>query len=113
MSRTSRWSALKTKVSAGSRADADLCGDRKKTQFLHASGRLSAAWSITAIPWFLFTGRLVQGRPLMHRIVTVTGDAVQDPRNFSVCTGTSYRELLEAAGGLTNGAGEDHFRRSR
>ena len=42
----------------------------------------------------------VQGRPLMHRIVTVTGDAVQDPRNFSVCTGTSYRELLEAAGGL-------------
>ena len=42
----------------------------------------------------------VQGRPLMHRIVTVTGDAVQDPRNFSVCTGTNYRELLEAAGGL-------------
>ena len=44
---------------------------------------------------------VVQGRPLMHRIVTVTGDAVQDPRNFSVCTGTCYRELLEAAGGLT------------
>lgn len=44
---------------------------------------------------------VVQGRPLMHRIVTVTGDAVQNPRNFSVCTGTCYRELLEAAGGLT------------
>ena len=44
---------------------------------------------------------VVQGRPLMHRIVTVTGDAVQDPRNFSVCTGTCYRELLEAAGGFT------------
>ena len=29
---------LKTKVSPGSRTDADLCGDRKKTQFLHASG---------------------------------------------------------------------------
>lgn len=44
---------------------------------------------------------VVQGRPLMHRIVTVTGDAVQNPRNFSVCTGTCYRELLEAAGGFT------------
>lgn len=36
---------------------------------------------------------VVQGRPLMHRIVTVTGDAVQNPRNFSVCTGTCYRDF--------------------
>ncbi|MCI8598023.1 MAG: electron transport complex subunit RsxC [Lachnospiraceae bacterium] len=37
--------------------------------------------------------------PLMRRIVTVTGDAIADPRNFSVKTGTNYAELVEAAGG--------------
>lgn len=40
------------------------------------------------------------GMPLMHRIVTVTGDAVQDPQNFSICIGTNYAELVEAAGGF-------------
>lgn len=39
--------------------------------------------------------------PLMRRIVTVTGDAIADPRNFNVKTGTNYRELVEAAGGFT------------
>jgi electron transport complex protein RnfC len=38
--------------------------------------------------------------PLMRRIVTVTGDAVKDPRNFNVKTGTNYREIVEAAGGF-------------
>jgi electron transport complex protein RnfC len=40
-----------------------------------------------------------EGRPLIERIVTVTGDAVQDPRNFKIPIGMSYRELLEADGG--------------
>ncbi len=40
------------------------------------------------------------GKPLMERIVTVTGDAVADPRNFRVHTGMSYAELVEAAGGF-------------
>lgn len=39
--------------------------------------------------------------PLIRRIVTVTGDAIKDPRNFNVRTGTNYEELIEAAGGLT------------
>lgn len=38
--------------------------------------------------------------PLMRKIITVTGDAVADPRNFNVKLGTSYEELLEAAGGF-------------
>lgn len=42
---------------------------------------------------------VVQGRPLMERIVTVTGDAVTHPCNFRVRIGTSYEQLLEAAGG--------------
>ena len=43
---------------------------------------------------------VVEGRPLMERIITVTGDAVANPRNFRVRIGTSYREVLEAAGGF-------------
>lgn len=40
------------------------------------------------------------GKPLMNRIVTVTGDAVADPRNFIVRIGTNYHELIEEAGGF-------------
>ena len=40
------------------------------------------------------------GQPLMHRIVTVTGNAIANPCNFSVCTGTSMECLIEEAGGL-------------
>ena len=39
--------------------------------------------------------------PLMRRVVTVSGDAIADPRNFIVKTGTNYNELIEAAGGFT------------
>ncbi|MCM1187262.1 MAG: electron transport complex subunit RsxC [Lachnoclostridium sp.] len=41
-----------------------------------------------------------EGRPLMERIVTVTGDAVRVPRNFRIRIGTSYKELAEEAGGF-------------
>ena len=44
------------------------------------------------------------GKPLMNRIFTVTGDAVVDPRNFYISIGTSFEELLEAAGGLKDSA---------
>ena len=40
------------------------------------------------------------GEPVMDRIVTVTGDAVADPCNFNVKLGSSFSDLLEAAGGL-------------
>ncbi|MEY8428251.1 electron transport complex subunit RsxC [Lachnospiraceae bacterium 46-15] len=40
------------------------------------------------------------GRPLMQRIVTVTGDAIAEPQNFRVRTGTNYGELVDAAGGF-------------
>lgn len=43
---------------------------------------------------------IYEGRPLMNRIVTVTGDAVADPRNFIVRIGTNYHELIEEAGGF-------------
>lgn len=40
------------------------------------------------------------GKPLMERIVTVTGDAIADPCNFKVRIGTNYHELIEEAGGF-------------
>lgn len=41
-----------------------------------------------------------EGKPLMYRIVTVTGDAIKNPRNFRVRIGTNYHELIEEAGGF-------------
>lgn len=46
------------------------------------------------------------GRPLIERIVTVTGSGVNNPGNFRVGTGTSSLKLIEAAGGLKNGIGK-------
>lgn len=43
---------------------------------------------------------MTEGRPLMERIITVTGDAVANPRNFRVPIGMSYQELLDIAGGF-------------
>ena len=37
------------------------------------------------------------GKPLFSRVVTVTGDAVANPGNFLVRTGTNVNELIEAA----------------
>lgn len=39
-------------------------------------------------------------KPLMERIVTITGDAIKEPQNMRVHIGTNYRELIEAAGGF-------------
>ena len=41
-----------------------------------------------------------EGRPLTDRIVTVTGEGVARPGNYLVPIGTSFADLLAAAGGL-------------
>ena len=41
-----------------------------------------------------------ESKPLIRRIITVTGDAINNPCNFKVKTGTNYAELVEAAGGF-------------
>ena len=43
---------------------------------------------------------VIEGKPLMNRIVTVTGDAITAPQNFIVRIGTNYHELVEEAGGF-------------
>ena len=44
------------------------------------------------------------GMPAIERIVTVTGEGVKQPRNLIVRTGTSFLEVIAAAGGLTGDA---------
>lgn len=42
-----------------------------------------------------------EGRPLINRVITVTGDAVNKPQNLLVRLGTNHRELIEEAGGFS------------
>lgn len=43
---------------------------------------------------------IIEGKPLFERIVTVTGDAVNDTANFRVRLGTNAQELIDAVGGF-------------
>lgn len=43
---------------------------------------------------------VAKNTPLIHKIITVTGDAVNNPVNLRVRIGTNYQEVLEAAGGF-------------
>ena len=43
---------------------------------------------------------VIKRKPLMERIVTITGDAINNPQNMRVHIGTNYHELVEAAGGF-------------
>ena len=43
---------------------------------------------------------VVEGKPSMERVVTVSGDAVEKPGNFRVPFGMNQAELVEAAGGF-------------
>lgn len=43
-----------------------------------------------------------QGMPLVHRIVTVSGDIVMEPKNLITPIGTTFNDLLEAVGHREN-----------
>jgi electron transport complex protein RnfC len=43
---------------------------------------------------------VIRGRPLTHRVVTVTGAGIVKPKNLLVPIGISYGELIEHCGGL-------------
>ena len=47
-----------------------------------------------------------KNKPLIERVVTVTGKSVKKPSNFLVRIGTSVAELIEAAGGLPENTGK-------
>ncbi len=47
-----------------------------------------------------------KNKPLIERVVTVTGKSIAKPSNFKVRIGTSTSELIEAAGGLPEDTGK-------
>ena len=47
---------------------------------------------------------VAEGKPLTEKVITVTGDAVAAPGNFRVRLGSSYKQILEACGGLKRDA---------
>ena len=53
---------------------------------------------------------VILGQPVISRNVTVTGDGIRTPKNFSVLTGTDLSELVDAAGGLKGKNRESNLR---
>lgn len=47
---------------------------------------------------------VLRGRPLTHRVVSVTGAGVREPKNVLAPIGASYQDLVEFCGGLTEDA---------
>lgn len=47
-----------------------------------------------------------KNKPLLERIVTITGKSVKDPSNYLVRLGTPVSQLIEKAGGLPEDAGK-------
>lgn len=45
---------------------------------------------------------ILHGKPLISRIVTVTGKGVREPKNMEVLLGTPMRELIDQCGGFTD-----------
>lgn len=46
---------------------------------------------------------VVLGKPLIERVVTVTGNRVKEPRNLRVRIGSSFAGVIEYAGGIVQG----------
>jgi electron transport complex protein RnfC len=46
---------------------------------------------------------VAEGKPLLERVTTVSGDGVNEPANYKVYLGTNQAELVEASGGLKEG----------
>jgi electron transport complex protein RnfC len=44
---------------------------------------------------------VINGSPLTHRVVTVTGEAIANPGNYNCAIGTLVGELIEFCGGVT------------
>ncbi len=49
---------------------------------------------------------LVNGMPITHKYVTVSGDALKEPKNVHVPIGTKVREIIDACGGYQEGTEE-------
>jgi electron transport complex protein RnfC len=51
---------------------------------------------------------VVKGKPLIERIVTISGDRIREPKNLVVRIGTAFAGVIECAGGIV--PGEHHVK---
>ncbi len=49
---------------------------------------------------------VLRGKPLVERVITVTGDAVREPKNVLVRIGTPFADVLDFCGGFTHTPGK-------
>ncbi len=47
---------------------------------------------------------VLRERPLTHRVITVTGGGIREPKNVLAPIGVTYREIIEFCGGMTEDA---------
>lgn len=63
----------------------------------------SVGCAVFNVSTFAYIYRAVRfGMPLTQRIVTISGEAIVQPQNFIVRIGTSFQDLIEAAGGIND-----------
>ena len=53
---------------------------------------------------FAIYDAVINGRPLVRRVIAVTGDALKEPANLLAPCGTLYSDLVAACGGITGKA---------
>ncbi|MDX9866305.1 MAG: electron transport complex subunit RsxC [Kiritimatiellia bacterium] len=53
---------------------------------------------------FAIADAVLRGRPLVRRVITVTGDAIAQPANLLAPCGTLYEDLVTACGGIAGKA---------
>ena len=94
--------ALKTKYPQGGERQLiySVTGRKINSKMLPAD---KGCLVINAATCFAIYEAVYENKPLIHRIMTVTGEAANTPSNLDVPLGMSFHEVLAAAGG----AGED------
>ncbi|TCT14980.1 electron transport complex protein RnfC [Natranaerovirga pectinivora] len=91
--------ALKTKYPQG--AEKQLINAVTGRTFVSGMLPLDVGCIVQNIDTVIAIHRAIhRGRPLMRRIVTVSGGAIKEPKNIKVRIGTNFEELIEAAGGF-------------
>ena len=51
---------------------------------------------------FAVAEAIIDAKPLVRRVITVTGDGVEQPKNLMTRIGTPFKELFNACGGFKN-----------
>lgn len=82
----------------GERALINAITGRKVNSSMLPADALCIVHNVDTI--FAIRKAVVEKKPLINRIVTVTGDAIRRPQNYRVPIGTNMQELVDESGGF-------------